>query len=61
IGAPKIGQTPPAARPKQEDEPEESSDDEPTAKADEGPADHIPSDDDTYSPLHGEDDTEKQA
>jgi Tat protein translocase TatB subunit len=63
IGAPSIGQTPPAASPKQEvkPEPEEGSDDEPTPEANEPPADHIPSDDDTYSPLHGEDDTEKPA
>ncbi len=63
IGTPKIGQTPPAASPKKEDEPEpeESSDDESAAEVDERPADHIPSDDDTYSPLHGEDDPEKPA
>lgn len=62
IGAPKIGQAPPVASPKQEDEPEaDDAGNEPAAEIDEPPPDHIPSDDDTYSPLHGEDDTEKPA
>ncbi|MGI9202146.1 MAG: Sec-independent protein translocase protein TatB [Woeseiaceae bacterium] len=61
IGAPKIGQAPPAVSPKQENplEPEESADNEQASESDETPPDHIPSDDDTYSPLHGDDDTEK--
>ena len=62
IGAPKIGQTLPAASPKQEVEPEpEAYDDESASEVEASHADHIPSDDDTYSPLHGEDDTEKPA
>ncbi|MGI9222464.1 MAG: Sec-independent protein translocase protein TatB [Woeseiaceae bacterium] len=63
IGAPKIGQTPPATVAEEAAEPEAemSPEDEQAPEIDAPRADHIPNDDDTYSPLHSEDDEEKTA
>ena len=67
IGSPQIGQTPPAATVKkepaeqQETKPEQDVADEDASELDAPRADHIPNDDDTFSPLHNEEDTEKTA